>query len=213
MEKKIYNQIYYQENRERELKRVRIYRQLNAEKIKERRRKWYKKYGKGYRKKHLKAIRKSARKYARSHKKPYSWSEKNKEYQQRYRLKYKEKIAQKRRIKFHERLSNDVNFHLIWLLRSRVMIAIKKQLADKAYKTIELLGCLIQTAREHIENQFNNEMTWENHGKLWEIDHRIPISSFDLTKPENQKKAFHWTNLQPLIKQENRSKGSKLLIG
>ena len=42
-------------------------------------------------------------------------------------------------------------------------------------------------------------MTWENHGKIWEIDHILPCASFDLTILEEQKKCFHYTNMQPLF--------------
>ena len=54
-------------------------------------------------------------------------------------------------------------------------------------------------------------MTWENHGRYgWHIDHIMPCSSFDLTDPEQQKKCFHYTNLQPLWAHENMSKGAKI---
>jgi len=167
-------------------------------------------YYRKYRKNHLEAIRKSAREWARRNPKPYVWNDSRRETQRRYRAKHKEKIAIKRRKRFKERLGEDINFKLNWLLRGRVMRALKLQLADKAYKTIELLGCSIQKAREYIEKQFTDDMNWENHGKIWEIDHCLPINSFDLAKKEEQKKAFHYTNLQPLIKWDNRSKGSKI---
>lgn len=47
-------------------------------------------------------------------------------------------------------------------------------------------------------------MTIENHGKVWDVDHVIPVSAWDLTDPEQSKAAFHWTNLQPMFKAENR---------
>jgi hypothetical protein len=43
-------------------------------------------------------------------------------------------------------------------------------------------------------------MSWENHGKIWEIDHIKACSNFDLTKLEEQQQCFHYTNLQPLFK-------------
>jgi hypothetical protein len=53
-------------------------------------------------------------------------------------------------------------------------------------------------------------MTWLNHGQIWEIDHIKPCSSFDLTDLEQQKQCFHYTNLQPLFKTENRQKSNKI---
>jgi len=170
-----------------------------------------KEYFREYRKKNREKIRERQRKWAREHPRPYYWNESRREIQRRYRAKHKEEIAEKRRKKFKERLKNDINFRLNWLIRGRISRAIKLQLGKKAYKTIELLGCSIQTARNHIESQFDDSMTWDNHGEVWEIDHIIPIALFDLRKKENQKRAFHYTNLQPLIKMENRTKGSKII--
>jgi hypothetical protein len=53
-------------------------------------------------------------------------------------------------------------------------------------------------------------MTWENWAlDGWHIDHIRPCCSFDLTDPEQQKKCFHYSNLQPLWAEENWSKGGK----
>jgi len=210
MEKKTYNQIYYQQHQEREKERGRIYRQLNNEKIKKRRKEWYQQYGKEYRKKNIEKIRKTSREWARRNPKPYFWNEVRKEAQRRYRAKHKKKIAEKRKIVWNKRKATDIQFRLRWLLRGRIISAIKKNCGMKAYKTMELIGCSIKYVKKYIEEQFTPEMSWENHGKVWEIDHIIPCKHFDLTKPEEQKKCFHYTNLQPLIKWDNRSKGSKI---
>jgi hypothetical protein len=44
----------------------------------------------------------------------------------------------------------------------------------------------------------------------WHIDHIKPCSSFDLTKEEEQRKCFHYTNLQPLWATDNRKKADKI---
>jgi len=51
-------------------------------------------------------------------------------------------------------------------------------------------------------------MNWSNYGK-WHIDHIKSCASFDLSKKSEQKKCFHYTNLQPLWAEENIKKGGK----
>jgi hypothetical protein len=45
--------------------------------------------------------------------------------------------------------------------------------------------------------------------KCWKVDHIIPVSSFDLSDPEQVKVCFHYTNLQPLFVEENQAKSNK----
>ena len=49
-------------------------------------------------------------------------------------------------------------------------------------------------------------MTWENHGKLWHIDHIVPLATAETE--EDLYKLFHYTNLQPLLVQDNLKKSS-----
>ena len=61
----------------------------------------------------------------------------------------------------------------------------------------------------HLEAQFKPGMTWDNYGlKGWHVDHIRPCASFDLRDPEQQRRCFHYTNLQPLWAEENLKKGS-----
>ncbi|NBT08982.1 MAG: hypothetical protein EBS98_09300, partial [Chitinophagia bacterium] len=49
-----------------------------------------------------------------------------------------------------------------------------------------------------------------NYGKFgWHLDHIQPCASFDLTDPSQQKKCFHYSNIQPLWAKDNWSKGSR----
>ena len=71
----------------------------------------------------------------------------------------------------------------------------------------ELVGCSRDYLVHHIESQFKPGMTWDNHGVYgWHIDHRVPVSYFDMTKDEDAKVCFFWMNLQPLWAKDNYSK-------
>ena len=137
------------------------------------------------------------------------WREKNPEILRKYRQKNKKRDKDRQM----ERYKTDPNFRLRVLLRRRIADCIMRKKMSRIYPSMELLGTDIGTARKHLEKQFKNGMTWENHGNNgWHIDHIIPCSSFDLTDPEQQKKCFHYTNLQPLWWKENISKGGKITI-
>lgn len=104
----------------------------------------------------------------------------------------------------------DSEFKLLKTLRSRLGCAIKRQQSNKCDTTIELLGCSIFFLKIFLEAKFKEGMTWENHGE-WHIDHIKPCSLFNLLNEEEQKKCFHYTNLQPLWASENLSKGCKYM--
>jgi hypothetical protein len=99
------------------------------------------------------------------------------------------------------------------VLRSRIAGAIKHHKGTKETSSLELLGTDINTVRRHLEKQFLPGMTWGNHGITgWHIDHIKSCSSFDLSKEEEQRKCFHYTNLQPLWYIDNIRKDKHNLI-
>ena len=82
----------------------------------------------------------------------------------------------------------------------------------KAARTEGLLGCSIEDLRKHLERLFQPGMTWDSYGRYgWHIDHIIPLSYFNLIEPEQQKRAWHYTNLQPLWAVENLKKSNKII--
>lgn len=104
-----------------------------------------------------------------------------------------------------KRLRSDPAYKTLMLLRARSKAALKAVGAKKAGKTVALLGCSIAEFRQHLQSQFQPGMTWENQGE-WELDHIKPCAAHDLTSPQQQAECFHYTNLQPLWRAENRSK-------
>ena len=119
------------------------------------------------------------------------------------------------------KLKTDPIYRLQFNIRSRIKAAFRLKKATKCKKSEELLGCSIKIAKEHLESKFLPTMSWENYGKYWHIDHIVPCNSFDLSTEEEQKKCFHYTNLQPLFAVTqiingieyvgNLNKGDKLL--
>lgn len=104
----------------------------------------------------------------------------------------------------------DPIYKLSATVRNRIKVFLNKNNITKKNKTFELVGCTPQQLKEHLEKQFREGMTWENHGKYgWHIDHIIPLSS--ATTEEELYKLCHFTNLQPLWAEENLSKGNRIL--
>ena len=121
----------------------------------------------------------------------------------KHRVLYSAIYQQKRR-------KTDLDFLLRINLSSRTRLAIKNQSTIKTGKTKDLLGLPLNEVRKYIESKFSSGMSWKTYGlRGWHIDHIKPLSLFDLTKEEEQKKAFHYTNLQPLWAFDNLSKGNK----
>lgn len=84
-----------------------------------------------------------------------------------------------------------------------------KRITKRSKRSNELLGCTYEQARKWIESQFQRGMSWSNAG-VWEIDHIVPISAFDLTDDQQVRCVNHYTNLRPLWAEENRRKGDKI---
>lgn len=135
--------------------------------------------------------------------------EKIKAYKKSYYEKNKIEIIEKARIHHKVRRKLDAKYKMTLLCRKRLHSALKAQNAAKNHRTLELLGTTIAKAYAYLESLFQPGMSWDNHGE-WHIDHIIPCASFDLTNPAEQKKCFHYTNLQPLWAADNLSKGASL---
>lgn len=125
-----------------------------------------------------------------------------------WRKENRKKIQQTNTNYEKNRKLTDPEFKIMKTLRSRVGTALTRQNSNKNNTTIDLLGCSVAFLRGYLEGKFKDGMTWENHGE-WHIDHIKPCASFNLLDEEEQKKCFHYTNLQPLWAADNLSKGYK----
>jgi hypothetical protein len=75
----------------------------------------------------------------------------------------------------------------------------------------QLVGYSVEELKRHIEKQFTDGMSWDNHGK-WHIDHIIPISAFNYETPLDIDFGRCWalSNLRPLWAKENIRKNDRL---
>jgi hypothetical protein len=95
-------------------------------------------------------------------------------------------------------------------MRSRIRSALPG--GKGGLKTLKAIGLpSFAILRLYIESQWLPGMSWENYGRFgWHVDHILPIDSFDLSTECGRKKAFIFTNLQPLWATDNHSKGARL---
>jgi hypothetical protein len=104
-----------------------------------------------------------------------------------------------------QRYKADPNYKLRKLLRS----SLKRGIFNGEKSILEYLDCSIDEVKAHLESKFTREMTWDNHGKIWDIDHIEPLCAFDLTDETQIRRATRKDNLQPLTKRLNLLKSKE----
>jgi hypothetical protein len=147
-----------------------------------------------------------------SRKKLDNWREDNKEVFLAHCKKYRDKAESK--LKRNETSRNRYASDPIYKLRNRLRYHYRRAilLGGKKYSnTLNVLGCSLKFLRKWFEFNFEPEMTWENHGTYWDIDHITPLSSFSHDNLKNNQECFGWKNLCPLEKIANLEKKDKIL--
>lgn len=135
-----------------------------------------------------------------------------------YRLIHKEKFAEYskeylRKYKRNRRKTDPV-YRLRCNFSGMINKALKKSNSSKdGRSSIKYLPYSIAELKVHLEKQFNEHMSWENHGTYWQIDHiypqsLLPYSSMD---DDNFKKCWSLENLRPLESILNLKKGNKII--
>lgn len=101
----------------------------------------------------------------------------------------------------------NMNYRIKKSLASRLRTVMVKQ---NSISTMDYIGCNIQYLREWFEYNFTAEMTWDNYGSYWSIDHVIPVGKYDLTNEEEKRTCWNWSNLTPVSVAYNSSKKSSI---
>jgi hypothetical protein len=89
-------------------------------------------------------------------------------------------------------------------LRDRLLKALDAKSWAKTSHFREYIGCQLEELRLYLEGLFSPEMTWENHGKIWQIDHIIPLGSAETD--EQMYKLAHFSNLKPILIEDHKIK-------
>ncbi len=103
-----------------------------------------------------------------------------------------------------KRKSTDMLFRLRNNLATRIRDFVSRD--SKSATTEILIGCSWAQFKSHIETTMKAGMSWGNYGLNWNIDHYLPITSFDLSVPRNQFLCFNYRNCRALDKIENLKK-------
>jgi hypothetical protein len=83
----------------------------------------------------------------------------------------------------------------------------------KGYIWERIINISFDELKQHLENQFDSDMTWENYGNYWVIDKIIPTSMYRYSDKINNEfqKAWSLKNLRPYQRKLHNSKKSKVL--
>lgn len=171
---------------------MKAYQEKNKEKLTE--------YDKNYKQNNAEKIKEY---YTKNREKCLQYSKdyytKNKEQKQKYQQENKDRrntynntYKQKNKLAFN--FSNNMRF------------ALKGTKSGCHWET--LVPYSLQQLKEYLESQFTPEMSWNNYGSYWEVDHIIPQNLFNFTNPTDKEFQICWSlkNLRPLEKIANRNR-------
>ena len=126
--------------------------------------------------------------------------------QKEYYENNKETILTHQKTYHANRRKTDPLFKLRHNISSLIYMSIKKGGFTKRSKTYKILGCSFDEFKIHIESQFSEGMSWDNHGE-WHFDHKTPVS---WGKTEEEIIALNnYINFQPLWAEDNIRKGNR----
>jgi hypothetical protein len=203
-----YHKKWREENKERVREYGRLYYLKNKEEIISRSNKWKEEN----REQHL------------ANKKKYTAKtvEKRKEYRKEYnqrpeaitvRKKWQDGYRKTRNENRNKRYKEDAAYKLQRNISKTILDVLKKQGTSKfGNSVLNYLPYTMKELREHIENQWVEGMSWENHSNTgWHIDHIMPQSKliYDSMEHPNFLKCWSLNNLQPMWADENIRKSNK----
>jgi len=203
---------YYIKNRIKKLEYAKQYRLNNKDKIEKwklKNRKHILKYKKEYYLKNKDKIKEYLLKNKeRISKKTKEYALKNKERRRKYFKQYQINNRNKIQSNFNKRIKENPKLRISRVFSKGIWYSLKGNKNKLHWET--LVNYTLEDLKLHLEKQFTKRMSWNNHGRYWHIDHRIPISYFKFSSYEDEEFKECWAleNLQPLEVFKNLRKGS-----
>ena len=143
---------------------------------------------------------------ARNKEKTVEQKEKFAQYKRQWREKNREKINKQ----YRDRIASDINFRLRKNVSRAVQHAVKRTFSKKNNSILKYLPYSIDDLKISLEKQFIGEMSWNNYGKFWHIDHVIPQSCLPYSSMDEDNFRICWSleNLRPLEAEQNLIDGA-----
>ena len=127
-----------------------------------------------------------------------------------YKKEWRKLNKNKENKKYRDRIANDVYFKIRKNVSRAINHALKSFGAKKDSSIMNYLNYSMIELKRHIENLFDDKMSWSNYGIYWHIDHIIPQSClpYNTMSDDNFKKCWALNNLRPLEAKLNMLDGS-----
>ena len=93
-----------------------------------------------------------------------------------------------------------------WQIALRRYVLEKQRVSSYA----PYFGVDILNFRKWIELQFDEEINWENFGKMWQFDHVVPVVYFDFRDDADLKLCWSFINIRVEKSHLNRNRGNRV---
>ena len=121
---------------------------------------------------------------------------------------HKEEYNARRRVKDRERWQNDPMFRIKSNDRRKVRKLLVGQ--QKAGSAVRDIGCTGEEFRAYIASLFTDEMSWDNYGSYWHLDHIYPLNAANLKDRTEFLAVSNYRNRQPMEAGANIAKQDKV---
>ncbi len=105
---------------------------------------------------------------------------------------------------------NERKKNISYRLKKSLAIRLRDYMSKDGKRTLNFIGCDMNHVKSWLQYNFTKDMTWENYGSYWNIDHIIPCKHFNFRYQNHINLCWNWSNLSPKTVTENSSKKDKI---